>query len=320
MTDWHFAPGRNFECSQCARCCRGWRIHVDSQTAQNLQLTPFRKQLESKEGRTFARKDSQERCTFLAPDQTCELHARLGRDYKPQGCRLFPFRLTRTPEGVFVGSSFSCPSIQRNEGQPLGGYQAELEPLAEGLTLWGQDGLTVWESLRLVWSDYRQLEDHMARHELMETGLGEGLWALAQYSLKPERPLSFYLERAATALEPPDEPLILMEHHWFSRLLDHCGEKRPGHTPRRRLPQSDLEHYLRALLYGKNLINRRPLLGNLALLYLVPRFCRFWFDQSGDLDLTLDTCERKIATHPNNLDDLVASMADDFRDQLDPWI
>ncbi len=287
---------------------------MDEQTAQNLKSTPFQKRLEEKNGRFFARKDSQDSCTFLSAEQRCQLHSELGAQAKPQGCRQFPFRLTRTPDGIFVGTSFTCPSIQQNQGEPLGQFRDELEPMATTLPLWGAEGLTVWRETRLAWSDYRMLEDFLLQREVVEAGLGQGLWALAQWSLNPELPLRGYLERGAAALEPPDEPLMLMEHHWFSKLLEHCQEKP---ALRREAPAAPLDRYLRALLHGKMLVNRRPLLGNLALLYLVPRLYRHWFAISGSLDHTLDQCERKIATHPNNLDDLVAQMADDFRDQLD---
>ena len=318
MTDWHFPSGQNFECSQCARCCRGWRIPVDPQTAQNLKSTPFGKRLEEKEGRFFARKNSQENCTFLTSRMQCQLHAERGAAAKPRGCRQFPFRMTRTPDGIFVSTSFSCPSIQSNLGVPTPEYQRELQELAQDLPLWGGDGIQVWRDCRLPWSGYAELEAFVLAKSSLEAGLAEAVWALAQYSLAPQRSLQFYLERSAASLEPPDEPLILMEHHWFGQLLSHCGEKPPARPPGRGAPQPPLERYLRALLKGKLLINRRPLLGNLALMYLLPGFYRFWFEQSGSLDVALDQCERKIATHPNNLDDLVARMADDFRDQLDP--
>lgn len=264
----------------------------------------------------FARKDSQETCTFLSPDQRCQLHSDLGAASKPRGCRQFPFRLTKTPDGIFVGTSFSCPSIQNNQGPALTQYRQELEEMAAPLPLWGADGVQVWQQSRFSWPEYRHLEDFMLQRGSLEPGLAEGLWALAQWSLNPERSLQSYLDCSAAALEPPDEPLILMEHHWFGNLLTHCGEKPPIHN-HHGAPQEPLEAYLRALLHGKFLINRRPLLGNLALLYLIPRFYRLWFERSGSLDQALDQCERKIATHPNNLDDLVVRMADDFRGQLD---
>lgn len=317
MTDWHFAPGQNFECGQCARCCRGWRIAVDPQTAQKLKATPFRKRLEERDGRTFARKDDQDGCTYLTSAQKCQLHEELGVAAKPRGCRQFPFRLTRTPDGIFVGTSFTCPSIQKNSGSSLENFRHELEETALSLPLLGADGLPVWQECRLPWSGYRELEAFVLGHQPVESGLAPALWSLAQFSLAPHRPLGEYLVRSAAALEPPDEPLMLMEHHWFHQFLIHCGEKPPLRTSHS-APQEPLEAYLRSLLHGKMLINRRPLLGNLALLYLLPRFYRFWFEQSGSLDHSLDQCERKIASHPNNLDDMVVRMADDFRDQLDP--
>lgn len=320
MTDWHFAPGQNFECSQCARCCRGWRISVDAHTAQNLKTTSFHKRLEEKDGRIFARRDSQETCTFLTTRQSCQLHAELGSTAKPRGCRQFPFRLTRTPDGIFVGTSFSCPSIQNNLGAGAETYRDELEEMAQTLPLMGADGLEVAGESRLTWPEYLQLEAFIVQRDGLEAGLAESLWALAQFSLDPLRPLQVYLARSAAALEPPDEPLMLMEHHWFGRLLRHCGETPPVRPPTRKAPKGPQDTYLRALLHGKLLINRRPLLGNLALLYLVPSFYRFWYDQFGSLDHALDQCERKIATHPNNLDDLVVRMADDFRGQLDPMV
>ncbi len=316
MTDWHFAPGQKFTCSQCARCCRGWRIRVDPRTAEQLKATPFRKGLEEKDGSVFARRDSQAACNFLGNDQRCQIHSELGAAAKPRGCRQFPFRLTNTPDGIFVGTSFSCPSIQNNQGEALEDYRRELAEIASSLPLWGGDGVKVWQQSRLGWSEYRQLEEFLLGRESVEPGLAEGFWALAQWSLNPRRPLQAYLEWSAAALEPPHEPLLLMELHWFSNLLAHCGEK-PAPPKGKKAPQEPLEAYLRALLHGKTLINRRPLLGNLALLYLIPGFYRHWYELSGSVDQALDQCERKIATHPNNLDDLVVKMGGDFRDQLE---
>ena len=310
MTDWHFPTDQNFECSQCGRCCRGWRIHVDAETARKLKGTPDAKRLEEKEGRFFARKDAQDRCSFLTPANQCELHGRA----KPSGCRQFPFRLTRTPDGVFVGASFYCPSIQANQGRPLPEFRAELEEMARQLTLFGADGLQVWRECRLEWSDYRCLESHILNHSDVCAGVAQGLWALAQFSLNANRPLSLYLEASPAALEPPDEPLILMEHHWFQRLLQHLSQKLKRGEP---APAPALERYLRAVLQRKGLINRRPLLGNLALLHLVPRFYRHWWAEHGNANRAIEECENKIVTHPNNLDDLVARMSDDFR-ELDP--
>ena len=276
-----------------------------------MRGTPEARKLQEKDGRFFAQKDAQERCTFLSPNNQCQLHQRA----KPSGCRQFPFRLTRTPDGIFVGASFYCPSIQANEGQPLPAFQAELENLAEHLPLWGDKGLPVWGDCRLDWADYRRLEADILAQASAPQGVARGLWALAQFSLNPRRPLAAYLERAGEALEPPDEPLILMEHYWFEKLmrqLEQKPERLHGHPP-----EPPLERYLRALVERKTLINRRPLLGNLALMHLIPRFYKHWWARLGSAEAAIQECEHKIITHPNNLDDQVARMGDDFR-ELDP--
>ncbi|MBS2036630.1 YkgJ family cysteine cluster protein [bacterium] len=311
MTDWHFPAGQRFQCSQCGLCCRGWRIHVDAQTAARLKGTPEARRLEHKDGRVFVRKDAEQRCSFLTPTNRCELHDRA----KPAGCRQFPFRLTRTPDGVFVGASFFCPSIQANEGLDLSEFQPELEEAVAHLPIWGAEGLRVWNECRLKWADYRRLESHILEHPLLEEGLAQALWSLAQFSLNPGRNLNEYLQGAQAALEPPDEPLVLMEHHWYENLMRHLGEKPDRRTLQ--APAAPLERYLRAVLQRKGLINRRALLGNLALLFLVPRFYRHWNTTLGSPERAIQECENKIVTHPNNLDDLVERMSDDFR-ELDP--
>ena len=311
MTDWHFSPGQHFQCSQCSRCCRGWRIHVDATTAQNLKSTPHKKKLEEREGRFFARKDKDERCSFLTPQNLCQLHVEGGPSTKPRGCRQFPFRLTRTVDGIFVGASFYCPSIQDNEGSLLAEYQAELEEMAADLPLVGAQPLVVWQDVVLEWSAYRELEEFLLARSDLEPALAQGLWSLAQFSLQPHRPLSEYLAISQAALEPPEEPLVLMQSHWFKQLTGQALKKRGP------APPEPLQHYLRSLLWRKALLGRRNLLGNLALLYLVPDFYRFWYAQTGSVSQTLDQCEFKIVTHPNNLDEQIERMGNDFRDQLD---
>lgn len=48
------------------------------------------------------------RCVFLGRTR-CELHASLGPEIKPEGCRKFPYMLTATPDGGRVRTSHRCP-------------------------------------------------------------------------------------------------------------------------------------------------------------------------------------------------------------------
>ena len=47
-------------------------------------------------------------CLFLGPDR-CYLHAALGAEAKPAGCRRFPLGLTATPDGGRVTTRHRCP-------------------------------------------------------------------------------------------------------------------------------------------------------------------------------------------------------------------
>lgn len=47
-------------------------------------------------------------CVFLGPDR-CHLHAALGAEKKPEGCRRFPLGITATPQGGRVTTRHRCP-------------------------------------------------------------------------------------------------------------------------------------------------------------------------------------------------------------------
>lgn len=48
-------------------------------------------------------------CVFLGPDQRCSIHATVGPDKKPEGCRRFPLGLTATPRGGRITTDHRCP-------------------------------------------------------------------------------------------------------------------------------------------------------------------------------------------------------------------
>ncbi|KPK14787.1 MAG: hypothetical protein AMJ62_11815 [Myxococcales bacterium SG8_38] len=48
-------------------------------------------------------------CVFLMPDQRCSVHADLGPEAKPEGCRRFPLGLVATPAGGRVTTEHRCP-------------------------------------------------------------------------------------------------------------------------------------------------------------------------------------------------------------------
>ena len=304
----HFLPEQNFDCSQCTKCCRGWRISIDPSTQAKLQGHSLgQSTLDQRDQKFYARKTNEGACVFLSSDNLCSIHSQLGADHKPRGCRQFPFRLCRTPDGIFVGLSFYCSAAQSNQGRPLPAHAAELEELAAELPLIGDRPLPVQGRHHLKWSDYRTLDEFLMR-ELqqgpVEMALGRALWGLCQ-SIGGGRGLAHYLKLSEAALLPPEEPFILMEQHFFALLVAHCEAPTAHREPFRRAlqshrpvsferfagwrgslaqlrvrlgPQGDhqLRRYLKALVFRKYLVARRTLLSNLAMLYLVPPLFSFW--------------------------------------------
>ncbi|MEM7137278.1 MAG: hypothetical protein AAF500_11900 [Myxococcota bacterium] len=48
-------------------------------------------------------------CVFLMADQRCSVHATVGPDAKPEGCRRFPLGLVATPAGGRITTDHRCP-------------------------------------------------------------------------------------------------------------------------------------------------------------------------------------------------------------------
>ena len=48
-------------------------------------------------------------CVFLMPDMRCSVHAELGPEAKPEGCRRFPLGLVATPSGGRITTDHRCP-------------------------------------------------------------------------------------------------------------------------------------------------------------------------------------------------------------------
>ncbi len=131
-------PAQRFTCARCTRCCRHYDVAVTEEEAQRLRRPALARlwsatagapaasaddpadPLESASGgllRLRRRRDGA--CGFLAEDGACRIHAGPGADQKPLACRIFPFRVHATEGAPLVTASFSCPTVARNEGEPL---------------------------------------------------------------------------------------------------------------------------------------------------------------------------------------------------------
>jgi len=193
-----FPADFNFKCTGCGRCCKDWTIHVDRNTYEKISGSDFYLQLKKELGQgelfvedredktlsTIRREDGS--CVFLDKEGLCIIHREKGYDWKPLGCRQYPFKLRPTPEGIFAGVSFYCDSCRENSGVPLAEYARDIE-------LWLHEhnyraiedkGILLDDTIVIDWAGYRVLEDFVTlcldSHEDME----EALWnALARVCL-----------------------------------------------------------------------------------------------------------------------------------------
>ena len=125
MAPLRYLPGQNFDCSLCGKCCAGWRILVDDESASKIRGSALELRviqetghpaLTGRRGQRETAHNAQGQCVFLNGQQLCSVQSDLGAESKPTGCHKFPFQYCRTPHGVFIGVSFYCSAAQRNHG------------------------------------------------------------------------------------------------------------------------------------------------------------------------------------------------------------
>lgn len=132
---------QSWSCHSCGNCCRDLDVEITDAERQRIagqnwtaddgvpaeQVQSFG--LFKKRYRLAHAEDGA--CVFLDEDNKCRIHSKFGEAAKPLACRLYPFTFHPGRKGVKVGLRFSCPSVARNDGKPLGERNRELRKLAE---------------------------------------------------------------------------------------------------------------------------------------------------------------------------------------------
>ncbi|MHB2021175.1 MAG: YkgJ family cysteine cluster protein, partial [Candidatus Xenobia bacterium] len=183
-----FQDGYNFDCNACGRCCRGWNIHVDAQTERQLSQTSLYQAKEQELGEApiwhedekviMALRPDSEACVFLASDRLCSIHRELGGRAKPLGCQQFPFTLQPTPDGVYVGLSFYCDAVARNEGRPASVHEADLSRFLDAYdfhTVTDKDLFLEFDR-PLNWESYKLVEAWVAANLQRLPNVEQALW------------------------------------------------------------------------------------------------------------------------------------------------
>jgi Fe-S-cluster containining protein len=174
-----FPENFHFTYTGCGRCCKDWNIHVDAGCYGRVHGTSLYERLktggeepfkEDGDDGTISSLRKKGACVFLDDHDRCTIHSEIGYEAKPLGCRQFPFILRPTPDGVYAGVSFYCPSCRSNSGLPLSSYKEDIENwLSEhNYSEVTDQSLELMEKYPLAWEDYRVIEDFI--REVLEKG------------------------------------------------------------------------------------------------------------------------------------------------------
>ncbi|MBI3927298.1 MAG: YkgJ family cysteine cluster protein [Armatimonadetes bacterium] len=352
-------------CARC--CQAGWRVTLEPAAVQLVREhyvgLPV---LQDKDGRTLLEREGDD-CVMLDSQRLCRLHRDFGVEAKPLTCRAFPFILEPTPNGVAVGVSFYCPAVQQNRGRPVSEHLGELARLVEKTQPQPIESTpAIFGILKIRWDAYEQLEDRLDREIGRDPGaLGRILWRLGGWILAqksrpavletgdlPEllcgrRPeareaqwLAWLEELFAAALVGAVEANV-PEQVWSIQddlarggevVLGRLGWRGTGDElkaclPDLVLPSSEVTRYLRELLFRKHLVSEGPLLANLMLLFLLPRFLAVYTAlgalargapgaQAEDYWRAVDAAEYHLFAHGRKASELSRHFSNLFLDQL----
>ena len=171
MTQIHFDPNQNYDCLQCGRGCRaGWDIPVEPEVVAGLRDHPLTLRVIQERGEAFRQVDDQvfiqnsrdcPNCSFLDADQLCSIHRELGYEAKPATCKLFPFVMTQTPDGIYAGTTYYCTATRQNHGRPTAVHEADLRHQLDHsapINRVAEDGLVIYDRYYIAYGDYLELE------------------------------------------------------------------------------------------------------------------------------------------------------------------
>lgn len=329
-----FPESQRFECTRCGKCCRSdWKPEIEPKAElgirRNYRALPLKTE---SDGRVFL-KEGEQGCYFLDSGGDCGIHE---SSYKPLGCRQFPFVFRETPDGIVVGLSHLCPSVQRNEGRDLSTYAEEIRQLlSERPPVVVPRSFPVSWGRAIDWATYLRLETFLLSGATVRDQVRALRYYLARWlqagadselSLEGEAPLlSLYELECLLALfytvkvEGGDPA-----SHWD--LIMDMSEGRPVRLARtgwegevaslKSLIQVDeapwlfpqVERYLKALVERKFLLVQGTVYSNLLTLAALPHLLLHYTVihqlqrggskvESEDYEKALDLMETSLVTH-----------------------
>jgi len=338
-----FAENQNFECTNCGKCCRGaWSATVELSNRAAILASEevreysgkagFKPLRVLKDGRLATNTNPAGACIFLNEESLCNLYESPSR---PRSCAQFPFLLRDTPEGVVVGVSYLCNSVQKNQGRSLESYADEIHGLLShrAMPVLPQKIPVSWGK-GVDWERCAEWEQRLLGAESFVEACRELRWQLGRW-------LTSDLDQVPAGGELPKEPLTELEHqmalyllgqmeHAFFRtpkdLFDDLLENRKTQLWKVRWKGSlldtlaetkveslgwldeEIERYMKALVERKFLTLNSPLYHNLLIMAALPILLRCYTavyasvrkapePELEDYYMSLDRVEAEITTY-----------------------
>jgi Fe-S-cluster containining protein len=135
-----------FTCSCCAKCCRGWHVELLDGEAAKLRALAWPSgdplaippAMFEHGAKVYLPHEADGACVYLnRTTGLCRIHERFGLEAKPLGCQLYPFRIARTfdEQLASVTYRFDCPTVRKNQGEPMERSRGELLDFARRMVL-----------------------------------------------------------------------------------------------------------------------------------------------------------------------------------------
>ena len=238
-------------------------------------------------------------CPHLSerPKERCLVY-----DRRPRPCRQFPFQITQTPGGRFVGASFACTAIQTGQGPKVDQSSRDWDDL---IAIECHPPLSLDDDLgRCPWNQYLKVEEYLADQLCYPDGAFTGAiqlsLAISQGRLPQlgSLPLNWLSEDIEAVCQRTVRGLLAMmesQHldrkaqqvleaqvqgtrYWSAafgcwveprRIQEKMGENPEGHW-------KDVEPFFRHLLFRKFLWGKPCVHARICLLPLLNEILRFW--------------------------------------------
>jgi Fe-S-cluster containining protein len=187
-----FSENLGFICKTCGKCCRNdWTIYIGPESYFGLKDTEIYRDLKKKyndEELFHLDLDKKEctinkfdgKCPMIQEDNLCLIHTKMGIEEKPGACRYFPYVLTPTPDGIYVGYSFNCNGVKSFENNHESDEELTqyLKQLLTGLSefQFGFGEIPIYNEIVTDWDGYKLTEQYLNACLSNGESISDQLW------------------------------------------------------------------------------------------------------------------------------------------------